>query len=83
MVQYKWVALSNTTIGTMLQALGPAVTSALPQNVLSVLTGQTFFPNAIETPFMGALGQTFLFAAVLCFLAAACSAMSGKKLVNK
>ncbi|MGD6932624.1 MAG: MFS transporter [Candidatus Bathyarchaeia archaeon] len=75
--------LGYNPVGTLLQALGPAVTAALPQNVLAVLTGQTFFPNAIETPFMSALSQAFLLAAVLCFLAATCSAMSGKKYVYK
>ncbi|MGD6810439.1 MAG: MFS transporter [Candidatus Bathyarchaeia archaeon] len=75
--------LGYNPIGTLLQSLGSAVTSALPQSVISVLTGQAFFPNAIEAPFMSALSYAFLFAAVLCFLAAACSALSGKKYVYK
>ncbi len=75
--------LGYNPIGTMLHALGPALTSTLPQSALAVLTGQTFFPNAIASPFMSALREAFLFAAVLCFLAAACSAMSGKRYIYK
>ncbi len=71
--------LGYNPIGTMLTQLGPTLTSTLPPSTLSVLTGQTFFPNAIASPFMGALRQAFLFAAVLCFLAAACSAIRVKK----
>ncbi len=75
--------LGYNPVATMLSALGPTLTSTIPQNVFATLTGQTFFPNAIATPFMGALGQAFLFAAVLCFLAAVCSATRGEKQVNK
>jgi EmrB/QacA subfamily drug resistance transporter len=75
--------LGYNPIGTMLQALGTTITSTIPQSALSVLTGQTFFPNAIATPFMDALRQAFLFAAVLCFLAAIFSAMRGGKNIYK
>jgi MFS family permease len=75
--------LGYNPIATMLSAIGPALTSTIPQHVIATLTGQTFFPNAISGPFMGALQQAFLFAAVLCFLASAFSAMRGGKKVNK
>jgi MFS family permease len=75
--------LGYNPVGTILQSLGSTVTSALPQNALAILTGQTFFPNAIEAPFMSALNMAFLFAAVLCFLAAVCSALSGKRYIYK
>ena len=73
--------LGYNPIGTLLQAMGPTVTASLPQNTLNVLTGQTFFPNAIASPFMTALTQAFVIAAVLCFLAAVFSALRGKKYV--
>jgi EmrB/QacA subfamily drug resistance transporter len=73
--------LGYNPIGTLLQAMGPTVTASLSQNTLNVLTGQTFFPNAIASPFMTALTQAFVIAAVLCFLAAVFSALRGKKYV--
>jgi EmrB/QacA subfamily drug resistance transporter len=69
--------LGYNPIGTMLSAMGP-IASGLPQSTLDVLQGQTFFPNAIAAPFMSALTIAFIIAAVLCFLAAAFSAMRGK-----
>jgi EmrB/QacA subfamily drug resistance transporter len=73
--------LGYNPIGTLLQGMGPTVVASLPQNTLNVLTGQTFFPNAIASPFMTALTQAFIIAAILCFLAAAFSALRGKKYV--
>jgi hypothetical protein len=75
--------LGYNPISTMLHALSPALTDTLSQSALATLTGQDFFPNAIASPFMMALREAFLFAAVLCFLAAACSAMHGGKYVYK
>ena len=73
--------LGYNPIGTLLQSMGPAVTSSIPQHTLSVITGQTFFPNAISAPFMTALTEAFIIAAILCFAAALCSALRGKKTV--
>jgi EmrB/QacA subfamily drug resistance transporter len=73
--------LGYNPIGTLLRAMGPTVAASLPQNTLNILTGQTFFPNAIASPFMTALTQAFVIAAILCFLAAVFSALRGKKYV--
>jgi hypothetical protein len=62
--------------------MGP-ITVGLPQNTLNILTSQTFFPNAISSPFMSALTTAFIFAAVLCFIVAAFSALRGEKYVFK
>jgi MFS family permease len=75
--------LGYNPIGTILQSMGPTVVASLPQNTLNLLTGQTFFPNAISSPFMTALTEAFIIGAVLCFLAAVFSAMRGKKYVCK
>jgi hypothetical protein len=56
-----------------------SATSTLSSNTYNVLTGQNFFPNAISGPFMTALTQAFIIGAVLCFVAAICSALRGKK----
>ena len=73
--------LGYNPIGTLLQTMSPAVVAALPQHTVAVLEGQTFFPNAIASPFMSALTTAFIIAAVLCILAAVFSGMRGKKTV--
>lgn len=70
--------LGYNPIGTMLQSMGSIVT-ALPESTRAILEGTTFFPNTIATPFMSALTIAFIIAAVLCFLAAAFSALRGPK----
>ncbi len=72
--------LGYNPMSTLLQALGPAA-SALPQHTVSVLTSPSFFPNAISGPFMSALTEAFVIGAALCFIAAICSALRGKKYV--
>jgi EmrB/QacA subfamily drug resistance transporter len=70
--------LGYNPIATMLQGLG-SLGASLPSTALSTLTGQTFFPNAISTPFMGALTIAFYIAAIMCFLAAVFSSLRGPK----
>ncbi len=70
--------LGYNPIGTMLHGMG-SVAAGLPQSTLTTLTSQTFFPNAIASPFMTALTTAFIFAAILCFLAAVFSGLRGKK----
>ncbi len=70
--------LGYNPIQTMLKGMGP-IAAGLPQSTLNTLTSQTFFPNAISTPFMTALTTAFIFAAILCFLAAVFSGLRGKK----
>jgi flagellar biosynthesis protein FliQ len=60
-----------------------SITVGLPQATLNVLEGTTFLPNAIASPFMTALTTAFVFGALLCFIAAAFSALRGKKYVYK
>jgi len=75
--------LGYNPVGTLLSSMGPSVASSLPQNTLKIITGQTFFPNAISSPFMTALTTAFIIAAILCFLAAICSALRGQKTANQ
>jgi EmrB/QacA subfamily drug resistance transporter len=70
--------LGYNPIDTILQSMGSLANSLSP-TTLGVLQAPTFFPNAISGPFMSALTIAFAFAAVLCFAAAACSAMRGSK----
>ncbi len=70
--------LGYNPVGTMLQGMG-SIAAGIPPASRAILEGQTFFPNAIAAPFMSALTIAFIIAAVLCFLAAAFSALRGPK----
>ncbi len=70
--------LGYNPIGTMLKGMGTLATS-LPASTINTLESQSFFPNAISTPFMTALTTAFIFAAILCFIAALFSALRGGK----
>ena len=48
---------------------------------INYLTGSTFFPNAISAPFMTALREAFIIGAIMCIVAAVCSALRGGKYV--
>ena len=75
--------LGYNPIGTLLQTMNPTLVAALSQHTVTVLEGQTFFPNAIASPFMNALTIAFIIAAVLCVMAAVFSALRSEKDVNK
>jgi EmrB/QacA subfamily drug resistance transporter len=75
--------LGYNPIGTMLQGLSPSLTVSLTPAAKDLLTGQTFFPNVIASPFMGALTIAFYIAAIMCFAAAVFSALRGNKYVYK
>jgi EmrB/QacA subfamily drug resistance transporter len=70
--------LGYNPIGTLLNSMGP-LTASIPAATLTTLRGPTFFPNTIASPFMTALTQAFIIGAVLCFIAAICSALRGPK----
>ena len=73
--------LGYNPITTLLQSLG-SLSSSLSSTTLGVLKEPTFFPNAIANPFMSALTIAFVIGAILCFLAAASSALRGPKTEN-
>jgi MFS family permease len=57
--------------------LGPHALAALPASQQAALTGRSFFPHLISSPFHDGLHQAFLFAIVACLVAAACSLARG------
>ncbi len=57
--------------------LGPHVLAGLSVHDRAVLTGHSFFPHLISSPFRSGLHATFLFAIAACLIAAAASAMRG------
>jgi MFS family permease len=59
--------------------LGPHVLGGLPAGQAHALTGRTFFPHLISSPFHGALIYAFVFAIVACLIAAVASLLRGAK----
>ncbi len=74
--------LGYNPIATIIHSLPATVVSAIPTSTLTYITGPTFFPNAISGPFMTALREAFIIGAVMCIIAAVCSALRGKKYVH-
>jgi MFS family permease len=74
--------LGYNPVQTILNTLPPAVVSAIPTATIQHLTGTTFFPNAISSPFMAALREAFIVGAIMCFLAAVFSALRGSKYIH-
>jgi ABC-type antimicrobial peptide transport system permease subunit len=74
--------LGYNPVATILQGLPASLLNAMPKATIDFLTGSSFFPNAISSPFMAALRVAFIIGAVMCVIAAVCSALRGKKYVN-
>jgi len=64
------------------QLLGTHVLGALPAAQSAQLTGGSFFPRAISTPFTHGLEVVFIVSIVLCLLAAAASWLRGGRYVS-
>jgi MFS family permease len=75
--------LGYNPVKIIIQTLPASLVSSIPTATMNYITGSTFFPNAISGPFMTALREAFIIGAVLCVLAAVCSALRGKKFVNE
>jgi len=63
----------------MATLLGPHVLHALPAGQSAVLTGRSFFPQLISSPFHTALVYAFVFAIAACLVAGLASALRGGK----
>jgi hypothetical protein len=74
--------LGYNPVSTILHSLPSSLASSIPQKTATYLTGSTFFPNAISSPFMTALREAFIIGAVMCALAAVCSVLRGEKFVH-
>jgi MFS family permease len=75
--------LGYNPVKTILNTLPASMVSSIPQTTINYLTGSTFFPNAISSPFMTALREAFIIGAIMCVLAAVCSALRGEKYINE
>ena len=63
--------------------LGPHVLHSLPAADVHALTGRSFFPQLISSPFHGALVYAFAFAIAACLVAAFASLLRGGKYVHE
>jgi MFS family permease len=59
------------------QLLGPHVLAGLSAHNQAILTGRSFFPQLISSPFRAGLHEAFAFAVIACLFAAAASLMRG------
>jgi MFS family permease len=73
--------LGYNPVATLLQTLPQSLVSSIPKATIDFLTGSTFFPNAISSPFMTALREAFIIGMIMCVLAAVCSALRCEKYV--
>jgi len=73
--------LGYNPVATILHTLPSSLVSSIPTATINYLTGSSFFPNAISAPFMTALREAFIIGAIMCILAAVCSALRGGKYV--
>jgi EmrB/QacA subfamily drug resistance transporter len=74
--------LGYNPIGMILQTLPHTLVASIPAATNTYITGTVFFPTAISSPFMTALREAFYLGAAMCFIAAACSALRGKKYIH-
>ena len=75
--------LGYNPVATIIQTLPASLVSTIPTATMKYLTGPTFFPNAISSPFMTALREAFIIGAIMCIIAAVCSALRGKKYMHE
>ena len=73
--------LGYNPMQTVLSQLPSSMTGSLSSQTRTVLTGMTWFPHAIAPAFMSSLNVAFYFNVGLALLAAAASALRGKKYV--
>jgi EmrB/QacA subfamily drug resistance transporter len=73
--------LGYNPMQTILSLLPSSLTGSISSQARTILTGTTWFPQTIAPAFMSSLTVAFYFNAALALLAAAASALRGKKYV--
>jgi len=66
-------------VNPLQRLLGPTLLGHLPHAQASILTGRSFFPHLISSPFSSALSTAFTFAFLACLVAAGASWLRGGK----
>jgi hypothetical protein len=74
--------LGYNPIGTVLNALPKNESAQILNATISTLESNTFFSNAISSPFMTSLRMAFYVGAIMCFIGAFCSALRGRRYIH-
>jgi len=75
--------LGYNPMGTILGAMDPRIVSAIPQQIVTKLTSNYWFPQTLQQAFMPALRISFIIGAVLSGIATVLSAMRGQRYVHE
>ena len=75
--------LGYNPMDSILGAIDPGIVSAIPQQILTTLKGNYWFPQTLQQAFMPALRISFIIGAVLSGIAALLSAMRGQRYVHE
>lgn len=75
--------LGYNPMGTMLQSLPQSTVSMIPPQIVTTITGTTWFPKTLANAFMPSLQMAFYIGAVMSAIAAIFSAFRGEKFINE
>jgi hypothetical protein len=73
--------LGYNPMDSILSSMNSSVVSSIPQQIMTTLASNYWFPQTLQEAFMPALRISFIIGAVLCGIAAVLSAMRGQKYV--
>ena len=75
--------LGYNPMDSILGAMDPSIVSAIPQQIVTTLTSNYWFPQTLQQAFMPPLRISFIIGAVLSGIAAVLSAMRGERYVHE
>jgi hypothetical protein len=73
--------LGYNPMSSILNSIDSSIVSSIPQQIVTTLTSNYWFPQTLQQAFMPALRISFIIGAVLCGIAALLSAMRGQRYV--
>lgn len=75
--------LGYNPMSSILKSMDSRIVSAIPQQIVTELTSNYWFPQTLQQAFMPALRISFIIGAVLCGIAAVLSAMRGEHYIHE
>lgn len=75
--------LGYNPMGTILNALPANIVAMIPQNIVTTITGTTWFPQTLANAFMPSLQIAFYIGAVMSSIAAIFSVLRGEKFIHE
>lgn len=75
--------LGYNPMDSILGAIDPSIVNSIPQQIVTTLKSNYWFPKTLQQAFMPALRISFIIGAVFSGIAAALSAMRGERYVHK